>query len=162
MKNTRLSLPKQLLFRGLFRALCIYYFVRRPLTLGVQALVWDEQDRVLLVKHSYQPGWRLPGGHVEKGETVYQAIERELFEELKLECPRETLTLKGVYYCRGDHKHDHVVLFEIKNYKGAPIRLESDEIEEAGFFEEVPPGTWWGTRRRIEECGGAVPLSDRW
>jgi hypothetical protein len=35
---------------------------QRPMTLGVRGLVIDSEDRVLLVRHTYVPGFYLPGG----------------------------------------------------------------------------------------------------
>ena len=53
----------------------LYYFIVRPITLGVRILLIDG-DRVILVKHSYEPGWFLPGGGVKRGETLEQAARR--------------------------------------------------------------------------------------
>ena len=46
------------------------------LTVGVRALVFDEEDRICLVRHSYRDGWYLPGGNVKTGESLVDAMQR--------------------------------------------------------------------------------------
>jgi ADP-ribose pyrophosphatase YjhB (NUDIX family) len=50
---------------------------------GVSLVIVDEQDRLLLVRHSYgRPVWALPGGGLGRGEDPEQAARREMREEL--------------------------------------------------------------------------------
>lgn len=51
-------------------------------TLGARAIIINHNNQVLLVKHTYQPHWYIPGGGVKKGESIKAAIIRELKEEL--------------------------------------------------------------------------------
>jgi ADP-ribose pyrophosphatase YjhB (NUDIX family) len=53
----------------------------RPL-IAAGVLFLDEEDRVLLVNPSYKPGWEIPGGYVEAGESPLEASIREVKEEL--------------------------------------------------------------------------------
>jgi 8-oxo-dGTP pyrophosphatase MutT (NUDIX family) len=52
--------------------------------LGVKALVVTPGGRIVLVRHSYMPGWHFPGGGLKRGETPEQGIVRELREEIGL------------------------------------------------------------------------------
>lgn len=56
-------------------------------SLGVGAVVVDD-EHLLLVRRAHAPyagHWSLPGGRVEEGETVAEAVTRELREETGLE-----------------------------------------------------------------------------
>ncbi|OIJ68552.1 NUDIX hydrolase [Streptomyces mangrovisoli] len=50
-------------------------------TVAAGVLLFDEQDRVLLVDPTYKPGWEFPGGVVEAGEAPARAGVREVEEE---------------------------------------------------------------------------------
>ncbi|MEU9185558.1 NUDIX domain-containing protein [Streptomyces sp. NPDC048484] len=50
-------------------------------TVAAGVLLFDEQDRVLLVDPTYKAGWEFPGGVVESGEAPARAGIREVAEE---------------------------------------------------------------------------------
>lgn len=50
----------------------------------VKCLIFDEQDKILLLRRSDVGEWDIPGGHVEKDESKEDAIEREVFEETNI------------------------------------------------------------------------------
>ena len=77
--------PRAALERVMRRVAHVYWRHTRGITLGVRALVIDPENRIFLVKHSYVRGWYLPGGGVEPGETVIDALIRELREEANIE-----------------------------------------------------------------------------
>lgn len=64
---------------------------------GAHAIIFNSEGHVLLLKRTYgNKGWSLPGGGVEPGETIHDALFREFREELGVEVKDEVLT--GVYY----------------------------------------------------------------
>ena len=54
--------------------------LRRRMTLGTRVMVIDG-DSVLLIRHTYVPGWSFPGGGVEPGESAEESAVREVREE---------------------------------------------------------------------------------
>src|SRR5580765_4032048 len=67
-----------------FRLHMLARAVISPAVLGVAGAVFDTGGRVLLVRHSYAPGWQLPSGGVGRGEHPDMALRRELAEEVGL------------------------------------------------------------------------------
>lgn len=143
---------KKVLFAGLSRlAVQPWFRLRRGLTLGVRGVVRDDRGGVLLIRHSYLPGWSFPGGGVERGETVEEALARELVEEAAIELTARPL-LYGIYSNHEQFAGDHIALFVVSSFEQRRWRPTS-EVVEAGFFApgELPPDTTGGTRRRLAE-----------
>jgi 8-oxo-dGTP pyrophosphatase MutT (NUDIX family) len=134
----------------------------RSLTIGTRTAVFDENERVMLVRHSYSPGWQFPGGGVERGETVYDAAMRELREEAAIEA-REPPLLHGIFDASGQFPGDHVCCFILRSFTRGDWK-PSAEIVDARFFEtgNLPDTTTAGTRRRLAEIAGNAPLAHVW
>ena len=131
----------------------LYWRVTRPLTAGVRALVRDGEGRVLLVRHTYLPGWYLPGGGVDRSETMHEAVRRELKEETGI-ILRGRAELLGLYANFREFKSDHVALFGVESDAWERGSWQPDaEIAEWNFFapDSLPEGVSPGTQRRIVE-----------
>ena len=142
----------------------LYFLITRPMTLGVRGLVHDAaQNSVFLIRHTYVPGWQLPGGGVELGETAAEALERELGEEgnISLTAPP---VLKSLHFNRRASRRDHVALYLVESFRQTTPKLPDREIAEAGFFplDRLPDGTTPATHRRIAEIFGGAPASPDW
>src|SRR5262249_17904734 len=135
----------------------------RGLTLGVRAVVIDEQGRIFLVKHSYIGGWHLPGGGVETGETLLDALIRELAEEGNIE-PTAPPVLHGVVFNDRTSPPGHGGVFVLADFRQTAGAVPGREIIGDGFFPaaDLPNDTTAGTRARIIEVIGGAPVGERW
>jgi ADP-ribose pyrophosphatase YjhB (NUDIX family) len=145
------------------RLLHRYWLFSRGVTLGVRAAVLDADGRVFLVRHTYVPGWHLPGGGVEPGETALDALARELREEARIELAGEA-RLHGVYLNLNASDRDHVLLYVVREFRVVEAKTRDREIAEAGFFplDALPDGLTAGTGARLEEIAGKRPLAAVW
>lgn len=123
----------------------------------------DDRQRVLLIRHSYRPGWHFPGGGVERGETTADALTRELHEEagiLVSGAPK----LHGIYANFAAFPGDHIALFIVKDW-AQPLLPESNyEIAAQGFFakDRLPAETAPAVKRRLAEIFDDVPVQSEW
>jgi 8-oxo-dGTP pyrophosphatase MutT (NUDIX family) len=141
----------------------LYWRVTRGLTIGVRGLVIDGAGRVFLVKHSYIPGWHLPGGGVEAGESLLAALTRELREEGNIELS-EPPVLFAVYLNRRVSRRDHVALFVVRGFHQSATPVATREIVAHGFFppDALPQDTSRATRARIGEVLGGLTAAELW
>lgn len=120
-------------------------------------------NKVLLVNHSYIKGLFLPGGGVNNGEIFSNAIKRELLEELGFEL--KNLSLFGVYQSSKEGKIDTIITFiSTDNLDLSRLKL-SREIRGVDFYDinNLPPIISPGSKRRIEEYQTkCFPIAKEW
>jgi len=148
---------------ALRRVFHLYWRFSRGLTLGARAMVLDGEGRVFLIKHSYVSGWHLPGGGVEPGETLREALARELMEEGNIELTGQP-PLYALYYHPSVSDRDHVALFVVRDFRQRAMPRPNHEIVAHGFFAvgDLPDGTTRATRARVAEVLMGAPVSERW
>ncbi|MFC3096221.1 NUDIX hydrolase [Alteraurantiacibacter palmitatis] len=112
----------------------------------VRAVVVNDHGEFLLVRpHGYRDGeWTLAGGGVEEGETVHQAMRREIAEELgvELEEDLERLPVGNRFIYSAEHKakksldHDgqEAAMFVVRLPHNAQLALQAEEIADARWF----------------------------
>ena len=134
----------------------------RGLTLGVRGMVVDEAGRVLLIQHTYTPGWHMPGGGVERGETIEQALARELVEEAGIEMTGRPRLL-SVHSNHVIFPGDHVLVYRVDHWRAVKATSRG-EIHAVEWFapDALPDEITSGTRRRIEEALGAGDSHPLW
>jgi ADP-ribose pyrophosphatase YjhB (NUDIX family) len=140
-----------------------WFRLSRPMTLGVRALAFDDDGRLLLVRHSYVPGWHLPGGGVEPGDTLEETLAKELLEETNAQtmaAPR----LLSVHFNRQASRRDHVAVYHCPSVRQSAPKNADREILEAKFFalDDLPDNVTKATLQRIAEWRGDTPVSPYW
>lgn len=154
---------RAVLRKGVTRSLQFYWRQTRALTMGAQAMVLDERNRVLLIRHTYRPGWHFPGGGVERGETIALSMTRELAEEAGVTCTGRP-QLFGIYANFSAFPSDHIALFVVRAWQQDCIPRPNREIAEQCFAPagDLPDGTVGAVSRRLAEVLDGAKQSDHW
>jgi len=108
---------------------------------SVKAVILDGEGRTLVVKESGRDWWDIPGGGIEHGETLKEALARELHEEVSLEgdFEYETLLAEDPRYIEAHNLYQMRITFLVKPHsmifsKGS----DSDEVQfiDADVYEK--------------------------
>lgn len=143
------------------RTLRIYWRITKPVTFGVRAIVLGPDGKLLLVKHTYDKYWYLPGGAMKRGEEAEAALKREVKEELGIAELRLARKL-GTYVSTREGKRDTIAVFVA--HAAAMGKRQRLEIAAAEWFapEALPPDVSPATRRRIAEFQGTRAVEPAW
>ncbi len=106
------------------------------------ALIVNKKGEILLCRSHKWPGkFTFPGGHVELGETIEQALKREVKEEVGLDVEvGPFLTVQEFVFGPGFHKKRHFIFLDYVCYAlSTDIKLDGREIQETVWVrpEEV-------------------------
>ncbi len=106
---------------------------------GVRALIFNERGELLLQKQALFRSWALPHGCVDVGESVLDALKREVKEETGLSIIRaESFGLYtdpkySVTYPNGDQVQTFTMAFLVRDWSGE-LAVDGDEVTDLGFF----------------------------
>ncbi len=143
------------------RAYLAYSRITRGMTLGVRAMLLKDET-VVLVKHSYVPGWYLPGGGVEAGESLQEALVREIHEEASAILTGEP-HLFGIYRNGRAHPGDHVALYVCRDWEQTPPEPSTEIVAcDAFALNDLPADTTPSTLTRIREVLESRPPATDW
>jgi len=120
---------------------------------AVAILVRNQKNQLLLVKRSVEPAkgrWCLPGGFIEVGESIEEAVLRELEEETGLKGEVEGLV---EFFSQTSPYYGALLIFGYRvNIQGGKLRA-GDDAEEVGYFDlaVLPPIAFLSHQRLIEQ-----------
>jgi ADP-ribose pyrophosphatase YjhB (NUDIX family) len=114
--------------------------------------------KVVLVRLTYAPGWRVPGGGLKRGEGAEQAMLRELREEIGLVSHGGIERLEGIHPDSDEPVH-RSAFFLVRDVVYRPRR--SLEVEEVREFDPLalPADTTRWTAHLVERYSGTAPGS---
>lgn len=103
---------------------------RRPITEVAAGILLDVQQRFLMgqrpIGKPYEGYWEFPGGKVEAGETHFQALQRELQEELGITIHNsiELMTIEHDY----PHAYVRILVSVVQEWSGEPTGCENQAL----------------------------------
>ena len=100
--------------------------------------------------------YELPGGHVDSGEDLFDAMIREAKEELNIEIKREDLKIEHMlHHYKGDRIN---FVFSTKKYKGKLSIGEPDKCEKLEWFdfENLPENMYKKAKKVVQEINDGI------
>lgn len=106
-------------------------FFQSQFLVGVTGVIFNDNNEVLLFKHTYrQHPWSLPGGYMKSGEHPAEALEREILEESHL-----VVSADEALNTRTDRTGSRLDMCYIGVFIGGEFS-PSHEVSEYGFFSQ--------------------------
>ncbi len=139
-------------FQALRRS--IWYFTE-PDAVGVHGIALTPEGKIILVRLSYAPGWRLPGGGKKKAEDDRTAMIRELREEIGLS-DYDSIDCVTSFHHRPDRRIGQGTLFVVRGVRYRPHW--SIEVKDVGEFclDDLPQSTAKITRQLLAVAASSL------
>lgn len=127
------------------------YPLQKQIKTSVVACIIDAQQRILLTKRSIPPffgQWVMPGGKIDHGEAIQQALCREVEEEVGLVVTLDQLVDVYEHIGIGDANDHYIILYYHATPQTFTIKTNPAELSEAVWFAadqlpmlNIPPGS---------------------
>lgn len=119
---------------------------------AVAAIIFDEEGRILLLKHTYRKfDWGLPAGGLEHGEKPEDAVSREFHEETGLEIRVERMLMATSLA-----DYPHVSLIYLCRIAGGEFRPSLEVSEMRYFYPDQLPAMLFAERKLIRDTAELV------
>lgn len=100
---------------------------------GVGAIVIND-GQLLVVKDRFSPGYKLPGGHIDKNESIKEAVKREVFEETGINIEFESIVNIG-HFKNGQFGESNLyIVCTAKSFSKNITINDASEITEAKWM----------------------------
>jgi nucleoside triphosphatase len=99
----------------------------------VGALIVNNEGKILLARsHKWFDNYTLPGGHIEVGESMVDAVKREVKEEVGLDVEVvERLLIQEAIFASEFYKKKHFIFIDFYcKSENQQVKLDHDEIQD--------------------------------
>ena len=112
-------------------------------TLGVGAVVINDKNEILVIKERVSNlGYKLPGGHIDNGEMISTAVQREVLEETGIDVEFEAIISLGHFYPHQFHKSNLYIICLAKA-KSSEINIQDTH--------EIIDAKWINVNKYLED-----------
>jgi len=132
---------------------------------AVYWIIRDDSGKILLQRRAntgFNDGiLQFPSGHIEWEETYFDALKREMKEEIHIDITPDNVNLSHVLH--RIHPWERVyfdVFFEIKNFTGSIKNMEPSKCSELDFFEETHADITPYNVQILKMIKNGIPLSE--
>jgi 8-oxo-dGTP pyrophosphatase MutT (NUDIX family) len=128
-------------------------------------LLFLREDRILLLRRfntGYADGqYSVPAGHLDGGETVLAAAQREAQEETGLRIDLENMAFSSVVHRMEDEERVDFFV-HVLTWQGEPANTEPDKCDELRWvnIDELPENVIPYVRKAIENHRAGIPFQE--